>query len=576
MHLVDSLGRNKDLEFVSVIHEQSAAFAAEAYAEYSNGLGVALVTSGPGGTNALTGVAASWIESSPCLFISGQAKRADLIGARGVRSFGQQELDIVSMVKSIAKYAALVLDPNSIRLHLEKAVYLAGHGRPGPVWLDIPLDVQAAEIDPAALPGFDAPTAPSADAALKRAVAETIALLKNSRRPVLLVGNGVRSAGAIPALHALLEKLRIPVLLTWKAVDMLPEDHPLYCGRPGGIGQRGANFTQQNSDCIVVVGARLDLVSVAFDHKGFARAAKKIFVDVDAAELGKFQTEIAVPVCADAGVFLRELLAQSGALQGYDCAPWLERAKNWSKKYPTVLPEYRETGTGRVSTYFLVDQLSDALTDSDLIVPGSSGACSDIVMQAFRIKRGQRLLNAPGLGAMGTGVPATIGACLASGRRRTICTNGDGGFQFNIQGLQTIHRLNLPIKFFVLNNDGYGSITSSQDAHFGRRFGADPQSGLTLPNVRDVASAYGLKTARMTDNGEIGSVLREVLETPGPFVCEVMVSPDEPTQPRVKSRMGPDGRMVTMPMEDMSPPLDRAEFDANMLIAPPTGETGKA
>ncbi|MBI5245424.1 MAG: thiamine pyrophosphate-binding protein [Elusimicrobia bacterium] len=572
MHLADSLGRNKKLEYVCCLHEQACAFAAEAYGEYSNRLGVALVTTGPGGTNTVTGVAAAWVESSPCLFLSGQVKRADLIGSRGVRTFGQQEIDIVSIVKPITKYAATVLDPESIRTHLEKAAYLATHGRPGPVWIDIPLDVQSSQIDESRLAGFDAKEAACPDkSSLKEAVASAIKIIRQSERPVLLFGNGVRLANAVPALAKLLERLRVPVLLTWKAMDMLPEDHPLYCGRPGGTGQRGANFTQQNSDCIVVIGARLDMPSLAFDHKNFARAAKKILVDADRAEIDKMQTEIHVPICADAGDFINEFIAQSDSLGRRAFDAWLARAKGWQAKYPAVLPECRETGTGYVSTYALVDMLSGELTASDLIVPGSSGTCSDILMQAFKVKHGQRILNAPGLGAMGTGVPGAIGACLASGRRRTICINGDGGFQVNIQELETVRRLDLPVKYFVLNNGGYASVALSQKAHFGRLVAANAESGLTFPDVVRVAAAYGLKTARMADNADIQRVSREVLAMDGPVVCEVLTSPDEMTLPRVTARIAPDGRIVSMPLEDMTPLLDREEFKGNMLIPPAAG-----
>jgi len=569
MYLVDSLGRNKDLQYVCCLHEQACAFAAEAYGEYSNELGVALVTSGPGGTNAVTGVAAAWVESSGCLFISGQAKRSDLISHRGVRSMGQQETDIVSIVRSITKYAVTIMTPESVRYHLEKAVYLASTGRHGPVWIDIPLDVQAAEIDEDNLAGFreeaDSCCAHTSGP-IAGEVAKVVQAIKQSKRPVFLVGNGIRTARAIPSFYELLNHVRIPVLLTWKAMDILPDDHPLYCGRPGGIGQRGANFTQQNADCLIVIGARLDMPSLAFDHKNFARGARKVMVDVDPSEIWKMQTEIEMPICADAGAFVAEFVRQADSLRGYSCQAWLRRAKDWQAKYPVVLPEYRREGTDLVSTYVFMDVLSDELVPSDLIVPGSAGACSDILMQAFRVKHGQRILNAPGLGAMGTGIPGAMGACLAAHSRRTICVNGDGGFQLNIQELETIQRLNLPIKFFVLNNGGYGSIRASQESHFqGRLVGANPASGLTLPDIKKVAHAYGIKTSTIADNSEIRRVIRSVLAMRGPVVCEVVVSPDEKTIPRVAATTAPDGRIVSNPMEDMSPLLDRDDFAGNMI-----------
>ena len=570
MHLMDSVAKESRLEYVACLHEQGCAYAAEAYAEYGNRLGVALVTAGPGGTNAVTGVATAWIESASTMFISGQAKRADMIGTKGVRSMGTQEVDMVSVVRSITKYAVSVLDPNTIRYHLEKAAYFATHGRPGPVWIEIPLDVQALDIDPEKLIGFqpDATERPSS-AHLKTAVAQVIDRIKASQRPVLLVGNGVRCGNGIEMFRALLEKLQIPVLLTWKAIDMLPEEHPLYRGRPGGMGQRAANFTQQNSDFILIVGARLDLPSIAFDFKNFARGATKALVDADPTEIWKFQPAIDLPICADAGDFLKELLTQADALQGYAATEWLQRTRDWQLKYPVVLPEYRSADNGFVSTYVFNDILSEEVLASDVILTGGSGAASDICMQTFKVKKGQRIFNIPGIGAMGSGLPAAIGGCLASGKRRTICTEGDGGFQMNIQELETLRRLNLPVKFFVLNNDAYGSIRSMQKAHFaGRVAAADSHSNLSLPDLQKIAAAYGIKSERITSNACIRETIQRILATDGPVLCEVMVSPHEVTAPRVSSALKPDGTIVTKPMEDMSPLLDRAEFLENMIVPP--------
>ena len=571
MHLADSLGRNPGLEYVCCLHEQACAFAAEHYAEFTGGLGVALVTSGPGGTNAVTGVAAAWLESASCLFLSGQAKRSDLIGGTGVRSMGQQEVDIVSVVRPVTKYAVTVLDPGTIRYELEKAIYLATHGRRGPVWLDIPLDVQAATIDETSLPGF-VPAAPERDpAGLERQVAEAIDLLNRAQRPVLFLGNGARAAQAGGALRQLVDLLRIPVLVTWKIADFLPEADPYYAGRPGAIGQRGANFTQQNADCLLIIGARLDRPQTAFCHRNFAPAAVKIVVDVDPAELAKIQTEVAVPVCADAAAFVAEFLRQAGRLETGDRSCWLRRAREWSARYPVVLPEYWETG-GRVNTYVLMDVLSDELAANDVIVPGSSGPCSDIFMQAFRVKAGQRIVNAPGLGAMGTGLPGSVGACLASGRRRTININGDGGFQLNVQELETVRRLNLPIRFFVLCNGGYGSIMATQRNYFDGRFvGSEPGSRLTLPDIEKVAAAYGLPAVRIRSHSDLRARVREVLAHDGPVVCAVDTPADQPTAPRVTSKVEPDGSIVSRPMEDMWPFLSREELLSNMIVPPGEG-----
>ncbi len=578
MHLADSFGKCKGFQYVVCLHEQACAYAAEAYAEYTGHLGVALVSAGPAGTNAVSGVGASWLESSSCLFISGNAKRADLIGDHGVRSMGHQELDIVSIVKPITKYAVTVLNPLSIRYHLERAFYLATHGRRGPVWLDIPLDVQAARIDTQRLAGFDGhPSESSGGSNLAEAVSRTIDLLKQSTRPVFLIGNGVKSAHAERLLLELLEKVRVPLLLTWKAIDVVPEDYPLYRGRPGGTGQRGANFTQQNADCIIVIGARLDLPSLAFDHANFAKYATRVMVDVDPTEIWKMKTEIHVPVCADAGDFLGEFLKQADKLGDYEPRPWLEKTREWQEKYPVVLAEYRDKNADYASSYRFYDVLSDELTDADVLVTGGAGACSDILMQAFRLKSGQRVINAPGIGAMGTGIPAAIGVCLAAGGRRTVCIDGDGGFQLNIQELETLRRLNLPIKYFVLNNRGYGSITAMQKHHFqGRYVGANPESGLTLPDVIKVAGAYNLQTARIRHNAEIEERLPGILRMKEAVICEVVVLPDEPTIPRAVATVLADGTVVSRPMEDMLPLLDRAEFEANMIGRPPGGDSPSA
>jgi acetolactate synthase I/II/III large subunit len=565
MHLTDSVGRNPDLEYICCLHEQACAFAAEAYAEYTANLGVALVTSGPGGTNAVTGVAAAWLESASCLFLSGQAKRADLIGSTGVRSMGQQEVDIVSVVKPITKYAKTVLDPSTIRYELEKAVYLATHGRRGPVWIDIPLDVQASSIDENAIEGFDTP-AESSTCELSGQVSQAIDLLNRSERPVLFLGNGARAAHTKGLVRKLIDVLQIPVLVTWKIIDAVPNDSDFYAGRPGAIGQRGANFTQQNSDWIMVIGARLDRPQTAFSYKNFARAASKVLVDVDPAEMAKFDMHIDVSVCSDATEFIEEFLRQAGKIQKHDRSCWLTRTRKWQTKYPVVLPEYWKT-KGVVNTYVLMDVLSDELSAEDLLVPGSSGPCSDIFMQAFRLGGGQRVVNAPGLGAMGTGLPGSIGACLASGRKRTICVNGDGGFQLNIQELETVRRLQLPIKYFVLCNGGYGSIMATQRNYFQGRFtGSDPSSHLTLPDIERIAQAYGIPGAHIHDHSDIRNQVRAVLAQPGPVICAVDVSPEERTAPRVTSKVLADGTIVSYPMEDMWPFLERDEFRENMLV----------
>jgi acetolactate synthase-1/2/3 large subunit len=568
MHLVDSVGRQPGLEYVCCLHEQAVAFATQAHAEFTSSLAAALVTTGPGGTNAITGLAAAWLDSSPCIFISGQVKRADLLTNRGVRSMGPQELDIVSVVKPLTKYAKTLHEPNDVRFELERALDLAQTGRRGPVWLDIPLDVQAQMIDETSLRGFT-PDPHFERQNLRQSVSATIDLLKPAQRPVLFVGNGARGAHNKGLVRKIANQLKIPVLLTWKSMDMLPEDYPWFAGRPGSVASRSANFTQQNSDCIIVVGARLDMPQIAFSHKNFARAARKVLVDVDPLEIAKFEMPIDVPVVTDAVDFLSELSTQLENTRLPDVSAWLDKTKEWNRKYPVILPEYWQQDSGFVNLYVLIDVLSDLCTPEDVLAPGSSGACSDVFLQCFRMKEGQRVVNSPSLGAMGTGLPGSIGTCLASGRRRTICVNGDGGFQLNVQDLETVHRLDLPIKYFVLCNGTYASIMATQRNYFqGRMVGSDPSSHLTLPNILRVAEAYGIQNCRIQNHTDIRDRVQAVLDRPGPVICAVNVSSDQSTAPRATSSVRPDGTIVSLPMEDMAPRLPRDVFLAEMLIPP--------
>lgn len=568
MHLVDSLGKCKGLDIICNLHEQASAIAAEAYAQYTNNPGVAIVTTGPGGTNALTGVAGAWLDSIPCLFISGQVKRDDLIGNRGVRQMGNQEIDIVRIVSSITKYAVTVCDPGSIRYHMEKALYLAKNSRPGPVWIDIPLDVQAARIDAGRLKGFKPrETAGSGNKKIKGLVNKTIDLLNSSVRPVILAGNGVRLSGGRPDFLKLIERLQVPVLTTWKAIDFLPEDHPLFFGRPGAIGQRGANFIQQNADFIMTIGARLDLAQTGYNHKHFAPGAKKVIVDIDPAEIAKLQTKIDIPVCIDASVFIKELLKRIDKTAFRSQDGWLSCCKRWKDEYPVVLPQYYKQKKF-VNTYVLIDILSRLLLKGDCLVPGSSGSCSEITLQAFKVKMGQRIINTPGLGAMGFGLPASIGVCLASGRKRTVGIIGDGGLQHNIQELETLKRLRLPVKLFILNNNGYASIRSTQKNYFhGHYVCCDPKSGLTIPGTLKIARAYGIKGVKITDQRNITARVRQVLEADGPILCEVMVDPHLATAPKMRSRVLPDGSIASSLLEDLWPFLKETEFKANMSVS---------
>lgn len=569
MHLNDSLSQCHSIEYVCNLHEQASAMAAETYAKASGDLGVALVTTGPGGTNAVTGVAGAWLDSTPCLFISGQVKRPDLKGDSGVRQMGVQEVDIVSIIKPITKYAVMVLDPQTIRYHLELAVHLARSGRPGPVWIDIPLDVQAATVNPEALSGFIAEdvAVDSGTVELSKQVAQVIEFLNAAERPILLAGNGIRLARAQPEFREIIELLGVPILATWLAVDLLAYDDDLFIGRPGTVAPRGVNFALQNADFVLTIGSRIDFTITGYAPERLARAAKKVMVDVDPAEIGKLSKYIDLPVCADARAFIRELLAQKNSIKSKKRSTWLARCKEWKIKYPVVLTEHRNPDQ-RVSTYYLAEILSQELKENEFIVSGSSGAGIEIFQHALKMKMGQRLFHTTALGAMGYGLPAAIGACIAGGRHETICVDGDGGIQMNIQELATVQRLGLPIKFFILNNDGYSSIRTSQKRWFGRLTGADATSGLTLPDISKVAIAYGLPTARIEDQRNLRSEIRAVLDTPGPVVCDVISIPDEARMPSLASAQRADGSLFSKPLEDLWPFLDREEFLANMIIPP--------
>lgn len=565
MHLNDSLGRNKKIQYICTLHEQAAAIAADAYSQYTNNLGVVQVTTGPGGTNTITGVTASWLDSIPVLYISGQVKTADLKTKRKVRQMGFQEVDIVQMVQGITKYAVTITDPQTIKYHLQKAMILAKGDRPGPVWIDIPLDIQAAEIDPTTLPSYDSKNDDRVKNPPTIQAKNTIDLINKAKRPVILVGNGVRLSGALPEFLELIEALKIPVLTTWKALDFLPEDHPLFAGRPGAVGQRGANFAQQTCDLILILGARLDLGQTAYNHKNFAPHAKKIMVDVDPQELSKMETEIHIGLQANVKSFIEELLKNKSKLQG-DHTSWVKQCQTWKKKYPVILPEYWKQKKF-VNDYILIKTLSEEMAKSDLLVPGSSGACSERTMQAFEVKKGIRVLNSQALGSMGFGIAQAIGACLASGKKRTVSIEGDGGFIMNVQELQLVKFLQLPIKFFILNNNGYVSIRTTQINYFNSNFVAsNEKSGLSLPDYKKIASAFGIPYVQLKDQKDIQKKIKAVLKTKGPVICEVMVSPDQVTQPRVSSKKLPDGKMVSSPMEDLWPFLDREEFEENMKV----------
>ena len=560
--LVDAIADSK-INHVCNLHEQAAAICAEAAGQYTNIPGVCMVTAGPGGTNAITGVASAWLDSIPMIVLSGQVQSKDLKGSRKVRQIGFQEIDFIPIVKSITKYSTTVENPEDIRCVMEAAWHEANTGRKGPVWIDIPLDVQSANINRQDLRPFK-PEPSSADN-LSDKVRKFYSLINESKRPIILAGNGIRLSDAEEKFLDLAQKLKIPVLTTWKAMDFLDENHPLYVGRPGLIGQRGANFSQQNSDLFISIGARLDYGQTAFNHKNFARKAKKIIVDIDQSEIDKMDFKVDCPISSDAGRFIDEAL-NNIALKNKDFTDWLKICKDWHEKYPVILEEYWQQKE-KVNNYVIVDVLSELMKPTDLLIPGSSGACSEVTMQAFKVKKGIRIFNSEGLGSMGFGVPSAIGGCIASGKRHTVCIDGDGGFVMNVQELETAKRLNLPIKYFILNNGGYVSIRNSQNKHFDKHVASSEESGVTLPDIEKVALSYGIKYYKLENHIGIKQKVQDILDENETVICEVMMLDTHESLPRNSTHKREDGTFVSLPMEDLLPLLDRDEFEKNMSVS---------
>lgn len=558
MHLDDSLGKS-NIEYTCFLHEQAAAIAAEAYGQHTNSPGLVLVTSGPGATNAITGVTAGWIDSTPMFVISGQSKREDLVGTKGVRQIGSQEVQIIPMVKPITKYAVQILEPSEIRYHLEKAYIEATTARPGPVWLDIPLDVQAVMLDETKLQGYISPIQEPTD--VKDVVDKTIELLKSSKKPLVLAGNGIKLSGATELLYKIVNNLKLPVETTWKTIDMFGEDEELYVGHPGIMGDRGANLILQDADFILSIGCRLDTSVTAFNGRNFGKNAKKVIVDIDQHEIARMDMEKEASVACDAGVFLKALLEavddEKDSLCNRDVmadrAEWLAWCKKIRAKYPVITEEHKNA-KDYVSAYYFIGELCKLLRNDDVIVPESSGGAGEITYQAFKLKKGQKMKNAAGLGSMGFGLPYAIGSCIANDRRRTILINGDGAFQLNIQELETLYRLKLPVKIFIWSNNGYASIRSMQRNNFeGHYVASDERSGLTMPHISKVAEAYGFKTYHIENNEELDKLLPEIMKDDTLLLCEIMVLPEETVSPRVKAIVGENGKMMSGPLEKMWP-----------------------
>ncbi len=572
MHLVDALARCEGVKPVAMHHEQACAMAAEAYSRVGGCPGVALVTSGPGSTNALTGVGEAYTESVPMIMISGQVKRADLKGKSGLRQKGAQEVDIEAIAADLTKYVVTVMDPQQIRVHLEKAYRIACEGRPGPVWLDIPLDVQGAEIDPEKLVGEDAAALVKPD--ITSDVARLVSLLKASERPVVMAGHGVRLADAKGAFAALVTSMQMPVVTTWIASDLLPHEHPLVVGRPGAVGLRAGNFAVQNADLLIIIGSHLDPSVTAFNPDRFGRSAKRVLIDIDPVELAKFENNFEMKVAVDAKQFIEEVAQQLTGVQLPDWSFWRARCSDWKARYGIShqIDAWNETA---LSHYEVVDAFSDLIPPHRLVVTGGSGLAIESFYVAFRTKEGQRVFSTSGLGSMGYGLPAAIGACTGIGGNECICIESDGSLMMNLQELATLKAQNLPIKLFIINNGGYASIRNTQRNYFnGRSLGTGPEAGLFIPNFVKVAQAMELPAMEVSAREELRGAITATLAVSGPMICVIHTTHFEALLPKAMATPQADGSMLSMPLEDMSPLLPRDVLRREMLV-PLTAESEK-
>lgn len=568
IHLAESVGNNKDINYFCNYNEQATTYCAEGYARLKNRISACLVTTGPGSTNALSGVASAWVDSVPIVVISGQAKRELIADYSKLRQIGEQEINIIDMARPVTKYAKTVTEPEMIRQELERAFYVATSGRPGPVWINIPLDIQGSFIDEKKLLSFTPKNySKSKDKSyLKDQVSKVIKMLKNSKRPLLLCGYGIRLAKAEDFLKQILKRVCIPAVLSFNGMDLLSDDHPLLVGKPGIIGQRRANFAVQNSDCLLSIGSRLNIKIVSYNYKAFAPKAKKIMVDIDSEELKKPTVFPDLSIQADAKDFLEEFLRQIRSENLTIAKNWLDACQNWKRRYPSIVKDFFKDKR-HVNTYVFYDKMSDLLGSRDVVVTGN-GLAALCVYQSFKVKEGQRVFTNNGYGAMGWGLPASIGACIANDGKRTVCVTGDGSIQMNIQELQLIRHHNLPIKIFVFNNAGYTSIRLTQDTFFGGHYvGADKSSGISNPDFKKIADAYGLGYERISKNDELEDGISKVLLMDGPVLCELNISSTQGLNPKTRSYKREDGSFESRPLEDMFPFLSREELEENMRIS---------
>ena len=569
MHMNDAFGHHKDLTCVYNHHEQASAIAAEGYTRMSGKLAAVCVTSGPGGTNAITGVLGGWLDSIPMFVVSGQVKRETTIYSTSLplRQLGDQEFDIVSSVKSMTKYAAIVLDPNDIAIHLEKAYFLAMNGRPGPVWIDVPLDVQAAWIETDDLPHYNQREDEDKEIVHYNTLFsdQIIAKLKDAKRPVLFLGTGVRLANCRDQVIEFAEKTRIPVVTAWNAHDLIWDDHELFCGRPGTVGTRGGNFVVQNADLLLVLGCRLNIRQISYNYKEFAPKAYKIVVDIDYNELYKPTIHVDMPIWANLKDVVGDLLKTNlSVIQSQEHEDWLKWSKQVFLKYPAALPEYYKNKE-RLNPYVFMTEFFKQLREDDEVVCGNGSACV-IGFQGAVIKKHTRLFTNSGCAAMGYGFPASIGACVSRAGKRTICIDGDGSFQMNLQELQTVVYNHLNLKIIYFNNNGYHSIRQTQTNLFKGQplVGVCDGTGLSFPEAERLSYAYQIPFVKVTKQDDI-KMLIEAMESEGPLFAEIVVDETQNFAPKLSSKVLPDGKIVSPEIDDMFPFLDREEYESNKL-----------
>ena len=572
MYMNDAFGHHPQMQCLYNHHEQASAMAAEAYARLKGRPALLCVTSGPGAINALNGVAGAYQDSIPMLVVSGQMKSSLTVRASGLnlRTLGGQEFDIVSALDKMTKYAEMVMNAEQIRYCLEKAWILATTGRQGPCWLDVPVDIQGSYVETDDLPGYEKSASLVELQASQEKLASIAKLiaerLRNAERPVIYAGNGIRWSGAAELLLRLSKNWRIPVVTCWDSIDLMPTDSPYYCGRGGTMGDRAGNFAVQNSDLLICIGSRLNIYQVGYNVKTWARAAYTVVVDIDTEELRKKTIRVDLPVCADAGDFLRALLAVEAPAYNEEEA-WLKQCKCWKGKYPVVRDEQKALRPGAANVYAFMDALSRALPRESVTVV-TNGSASVVGSQSYYIKEKDRFLINCGISSMGYGLPAAIGACIASEKKQVVCIEGDGSLMMNLQELQTVVTNSLPVKLFIINNNGYHQIRQTQNNLFNNGLvGVGPESGdLGFPDFGKIASAFGIPYLRIGSNAELPEGIHHALSSSGAIVCEIMVTTEQKFEPKSATKKLSDGTLVSPPLEDMSPFLSREELAGNMYI----------